>query len=232
MKARIIFMVMVFSMLTVFTSFAQDDGSTKKVTFLDTLEGKSDMYLLYVIEYGSFDAKVKSFEILAGRGTDNPEVLEAAHKYMTYGYNDMFAENMAPLASWEIRYWAIQTVKVFNDQASIAFMLALLDVEDDTRVIRSAVNALGDIKSPNSLDTILMILSRNKDNPGIVTEAVISLGKIGDARALYDLIQISENYYYREGIRALAADAAGKLEEPTHAPATTPVEMKQAEKSE
>lgn len=225
-------MVMVFSALSVFSLFAQEAGTTRQKTFLDTLEGKSDMYLLYVIEYGSYDAKVKAFQIMAERGTENQDVLDTAHRYLTYGYDNMFAENKAPLASWEIRYWAIQTAKVFGDQTSIPFILSLLDVEDDTRVITSAVNALGDIKSPISLDTILMILSRNKNNPGIVTEAVVSLGKIGDPRALYDLMQISENYFYREGIRALAAEAAGKLEEPTDLPGTTSVYKKQAEDSE
>lgn len=223
-------MLIIFSTLQVSTIFAQEESSKPK-TFLDTLEGRSDMYLLYVIEYGSFAAKVKSFQILAERGSTNEDVLETAHKYLTYGYDSLIAEGEAPNASWEIRYWALQTMKGFNSQTSIAFILALLDVEDDTRVIRSAVNSLGDIKSPNSLDTILMILSRNKNNPAVVTEVIISLGKIGDPRALYDLIQISENNFYRENIRALAADAAGKLEEPTHKPATTSVDIKQSEGS-
>ncbi len=231
MRIRIILMVIIFSALQVSLAFAQEESSSKPKTFLDTLEGRSDMYLLYVIEYGSFDAKVKSFQILSERGSTSQDVLDTAHKYLSYGYDSIISEGQAPLGSWEIRYWAMQVAKGFNDQSSIPFVLALLDVEDDTRVIRSAVNSLGDIKSSNSLDTLLMILSRNKNNPAIVTEVIISLGKIGDPRALYDLIQISENNFYRENIRTLAAEAAGKLEEPKYRPATTSVDIRQAETS-
>ena len=215
--------VFIYLLLSSLTLFSQETNA--QLEFLDTLENKSDIYLLYAIEYGSLDAKVKSFEILSKRETDSKDILDAAHKYITYGYDNVYAEHKSSSYNWNVRYWASQTIKRFNDVSSIPYLISVLDVETESRVILSSINTLGNIQSSESVDALLKLMRRYSKDPNILIEVITSLGKIGDSKALPQLIEISENQTYKKSIRTKAAEAAGKLKDPEHLPKTTSVDL-------
>lgn len=85
-------------------------------------------------------------------------------------------------------------------------------LKDSNKYIRNmCAEALGRIGDSKAVPHLIKILF----DPDQTFYVVIALGEIGDKSAIIPLIQVLKNKKYKENIRSLAANALGKIREPS-----------------
>jgi HEAT repeat protein len=108
----------------------------------------------------------------------------------------------------DLRWMAVRQLAMFRT-AAVPPLLEILDSDDDD-VLRFAVYALGEIKSPTAVPPIIDLLRH--PNPEVRQNAVFALGMIGDKTATEPLIAALKDE--DSVVRGYAATALGELGDP------------------
>lgn len=82
----------------------------------------------------------------------------------------------------------VEALSDIADPASVESLLSLMERGPDKKVKRAAIEALGNIGTPNTFDTLVEALSDDEGN--VRKKAVAALGKLGDKRAVAPLIDL------------------------------------------
>lgn len=193
-------------------SFGQETPKTNKEIFkkfMGVIETQDESALLQAIESGSTEIKAICFEVLGKKGvTENTRIV--LNRYINYGldYTKPVYDDNYP--TWMVRYRVSLTMGQSKMEGFATSLAQLLRLETESSVILAAIYALGEIGSPNGTEVILTHI-RTAKNPAIVYEATLALGKIGDQRALAELMRVVQSGEFSFEIRESAIDAISKL---------------------
>lgn len=82
----------------------------------------------------------------------------------------------------------VEALSDLKDPDTVEPITALLDTNPDAKVKRAAIEALGNIATPNTFDTLVVALKDSESN--VRKNAVEALGKLGDERVVPVLIEM------------------------------------------
>lgn len=192
-------------------SFGQEMPKTNEEIFkkfMGVIEAQDESALLQAIEGGSTEIKAICFEVLGRKGiTENTKIV--LDRYINYGldYTKPVHDNYP---TWMVRYRVALAMAQSKMEGFVTSLAQLLRLETESFVILAAIYALGEIGSPNGTEAILTHI-RIAKNPAIVYEATLALGKIGDQRALAELMYVVQSGEFSFELREAAIDAISKL---------------------
>lgn len=210
---------MFFMFLASFSLLAQGEGamSTEESSkakpreelnkrFIETLVEQNEEYLIRAIESGSDEVKALAFTALAQKGAESELATATINRYITYGLssynggaNDAYVRNKATEAA-----------SMIKKESSVRPLSQLVYLDNSTSNVIVAIYALGEIGSKKGTAALLSKI-RLSNNPAIVNEATIALGKIGDPSSLNSLIDLAQNDFYSLNIRNAAVDAIANI---------------------
>ncbi len=111
---------------------------------------------------------------------------------------------------WYVVCGAVAVIGNIAHEAGLKYLIPMLEYED-IRVKRETVKALGNIRDTESLNLLTLIIK--SEDPDLIKQAIISLGKLQFEVAIPDLIKLSKSGVFIKNnldIRRAAVTALGK----------------------
>ena len=110
-----------------------------------------------------------------------------------------------------IKISLIKVLGEIKDEQSAVTLLKLLQTEKED-IKPDIILALGNIKCKESVNPLVEIIKSKSSGKQLLESAVITLGKIGDERAIYPLAELmTKGQYMMSKIKNLAASALGEI---------------------
>lgn len=216
-KIFILTLIFVFSAISV---FAQEEEESEESAikprealmqdFVDALASQDESLLLSAIEMGSPQVKALCFQALSESGASSDLLIQAINRYVNYGLSTLGSSN----SDSEVRYQALKAAKTALSESSVQAISSMLYAERETFNIIAAIQALGEIGSAKAVPALLFHLRLGRTQ-GIVYEAAVALGKIGDYSALSDLVYLAQDEKYFLAVRQAAVDAIRNINPPS-----------------
>ena len=210
MLKKIFTLIFIFVLSTV-SVFAQDEESEESANkpreallkdFVDALASQDESLLLSAIEMGSPEVKALCFQALSESGASSDLLIQAINRYVGYGLSSTYPSN----SDSEVRYQALKAAKTAVAESSVQAISSMLYAERETFNIIAAIQALGEIADAKAVPSLLFHLRLGRTQ-GIVYEAAVALGKIGDPSSLSDLVYLAQDDRYFLAVRQAAVDA-------------------------
>ena len=218
MLKKIFTLIFIFVLSTVLV-FAQDEESEEAANkpreallkdFVDALASQDESLLLSAIEMGSPEVKALCFQALSESGASSDLLIQAINRYVGYGLSSTYPSN----SDSEVRYQALKAAKTAVAESSVQAISSMLYAERETFNIIAAIQALGEIADAKAVPSLLFHLRLGRTQ-GIVYEAAVALGKIGDYSALADLVYLAQDDRYFLAVRQAAVDAIRNINPPS-----------------
>lgn len=220
-KIFLIFSVftLMFISLTLFAQggIVQEEGvnETKKVTskeemnrkFIKTLAAQDESLLIKAIENGSPEVKALCFDALALKGSESRLIMSTINRHITYGLSFPYETS----ADMNVRYRAAKAASVTKSDTSVAVLSELLYSDNSISNIIMATYALGEIGSKKGTPALLKQI-RTSNNPAVLNEVILALGKIRDTASLNDLLRLAQDDRYSIAVRSSAIDAISNID--------------------
>jgi HEAT repeat protein len=107
---------------------------------------------------------------------------------------------------------SIRSLGQIGDKRAIPVLSKIIKGDHLTAAKQFSVNALGEIKDPQSVDILVSILKTNTHAEGIKVRAIEALGKIRDKRAVIPLEEIlkGDNAYLKQSAKEALEDISGR----------------------
>ena len=218
MLKKIFTLIFIFVLSTV-SVFAQDEESEESANkpreallkdFVDALASQDESLLLSAIEMGSPEVKALCFQALSESGASSDLLIQAINRYVGYGLSSTYPSN----SDSEVRYQALKAAKTAVAESSVQAISSMLYAERETFNIIAAIQTLGEIGDAKAVPSLLFHLRLGRTQ-GIVYEAAVALGKIGDYSALADLVYLAQDDRYFLAVRQAAVDAIRNINPPS-----------------
>lgn len=214
-KICILIFIVMFSSISVFSQEEESDSSANKPRealiqdFVDALANQDESLLISAIETGSPEVKALCFKALSESGASSDLLIQAINRYVNYGLSAIGSNSDS-----EVRYQALKAAKTALSESSVQAISSMLYAERETFNIIAAIQALGEIGNAKAVPSLLFQLRLGRTQ-GIVYEAAVALGKIGDASSLADLISLAQDERYFLAVRQAAVDAIRNINPPS-----------------
>ena len=219
MLKRIFILIFIFVFSTV-SVFAQENEESEDSAnkprealmkdFVDALASQDESLLVSAIETGSPEVKALCFQALSESGASSDLLIQAINKYVNYGLSTLGSSN----SDSEVRYQALKAAKTALSESSVPAISGMLYEEQEALNIIAAIQALGEIGDVKAVPVLLFQLRLGRTQ-GIVYEAAVALGKIGDASSLSDLVYLAQDDRYFLAVRQAAIDAIRNINPPS-----------------
>ena len=219
MLKRIFILIFIFVFSTI-SIFAQENEESEDSAnkprealmkdFVDALASQDESLLVSAIETGSPEVKALCFQALSESGASSDLLIQAINRYVGYGLSSTYPSN----SDSEVRYQALKAAKTALSESSVPAISGMLYEEQEALNIIAAIQALGEIGDVKAVPVLLFQLRLGRTQ-GIVYEAAVALGKIGDASSLSDLVYLAQDDRYFLAVRQAAIDAIRNINPPS-----------------
>jgi HEAT repeat protein len=137
-------------------------------------------------------------DIAANLSSNNPVTREDTAKIArNFGSPEVEAALLEALTdpSQKVRYNALESLIELETAEAVPAIMAMLEVETDREVEQLAVDALGRLKDPQAVTTLIAYIETCRDDPAraVPLNAIWALGFIGDAQAMVLLSELRED---------------------------------------
>lgn len=161
-------------------------------------ENSTNLLINFIIKYEHFEVKENAVFNLGKLGN------KVADQFIKFVNHKHYSKNSQ-------KKYIINALGEIKDKRAVPYLMNVLKTNSGAEIQLNAIDALGKIKCPEAVDSLIKYLEKNDQE--LMKKAVWALGQIGDKRAIKPLVRVIEKNDDKLDVITIALEALGNIDD-------------------